>query len=93
MGTFHTIGVFNSILGKRFQDAGLRDLCIEAGIIAEGSVSAVMEGEQHNMAVRTHKIVYEGHSFDKNTQIYLNTSKMMAFQQRLVKRIYLGEFP
>lgn len=48
LGTFHTICKFLSILGKRFQDAGLRDLCIEAGIIAEGSVAAVMEGRHYN---------------------------------------------
>lgn len=29
---------------KRFQDAGLKDLCIESRIVAEGSVSALIEG-------------------------------------------------
>jgi hypothetical protein len=37
-----------SILGARFQDAGLRDLRIEAGIIAEGSVNRVMDGKMYN---------------------------------------------
>jgi hypothetical protein len=59
MGTFHTMCNLLSILGKRFQDAGLRDLCIESGVLAEGSVSAVMEGRQYNRAVRIHKYVYE----------------------------------
>ena len=59
MGTFHTICNLLSILGKRFQDAGLRDVCIESNIIAEGSVAAVMEGRQYNRAVRVHKCVYE----------------------------------
>ena len=35
LGTFHTICNVLSTIGKRFQDAGLRDLCIESGIIAE----------------------------------------------------------
>ena len=33
MGAFHTICNLSTI-GKRFQDAGLRDLCVEAGVIA-----------------------------------------------------------
>ena len=59
MGVFHTICNFLSILGKRFQDAGLRDLCVESGVIAEGSVAGVMEGRKYNRAVRIHKLVYE----------------------------------
>lgn len=59
MGVFHTICNLLSILGKRFQDAGLRDLCVESGVIAEGSVAGVMEGRRYNRAVRLHKLVYE----------------------------------
>lgn len=46
-------------MGKRFQEAGLRDVCVESGVIAEGSITAVMEGRKYNRAVRLHKIVYE----------------------------------
>ena len=42
MGTFHTICNALSILGKRFRDAGLKDICIEAGIVAEGSINGVL---------------------------------------------------
>ena len=59
LGTFHTMCNLLSIIGKRYQDAGLRDLCIESGIIAEGSVSGVLEGKMYNRAVRVHKCVYE----------------------------------
>ena len=48
LGTFHTICNLLSIIGKRFQDAGLRDICIESGILAEGSVSSVIEGKMYN---------------------------------------------
>ena len=33
-----------SITGKRLQDAGLRNLCVESGVIAEGSVAEVLQG-------------------------------------------------
>ena len=60
MGAFHTICTMLSILGKRFQDAGLSDICIEAGVIAEGSASGVLDGRRYNRAVpRFHKLMYE----------------------------------
>jgi len=43
-----------------FGSAGLRDLAVESGIIAEGSIEKVLLGQQYNRAVRLHKIVYEG---------------------------------
>ena len=58
MGAFHTIGTLLSILGKRFQDAGLRDICIESGVIAEGSVSGVLDGRRYHRVVRFHKLMY-----------------------------------
>lgn len=51
MAAFHTICRLLSILGKRFQDAGLRDICIESGVIAERSVSGVLEGRRYNRAI------------------------------------------
>jgi len=59
LGSFHMVCNFLGILGKRFEDAGLRDLCIEAGIVAEGSVTSVMAGRQYNRSLRTHKYIYE----------------------------------
>ena len=59
MGIFHTICNALSILGKRFQGAGLRDICIEAGIVAEGSISGELDGKHYNRAVRVHKCIYE----------------------------------
>ena len=38
---FRTICTFLSVIGKRFQDAGLRDVMIESGVISEGSVFGV----------------------------------------------------
>ena len=59
LGVFHTICTLLAIVGKRFHDAGLRDLCIESGVIADGSISEVMDGRKYNRAVRLHKLVYE----------------------------------
>lgn len=59
LGAFHTAMMFLAILGKRFGDAGLSDIVIEAGIVAPGSIPAVLEGRQYNRAMRTHKIVME----------------------------------
>ena len=44
MGAFHTICNFLAAIGKRFKDAGLRDVTAESTVIAEGSIEAVLEG-------------------------------------------------
>ena len=59
MGEFHTICTLLSILGKRFRDAGLKDIFIESGVIAEGSVSGVLDGRRYKRSVRFHKLMYE----------------------------------
>ena len=56
MGVFHTICTFLGIIGKRSQYAGLKDICIESGVITEGSVCGVLEGRRYNRAVRFHKL-------------------------------------
>ena len=59
MGVFHTICTLLAVIGKRFQDAGLRDLCIESRVTAEGSVSGVLDGHRYKRAIRFHKLMYE----------------------------------
>ena len=51
MGAFHTTCTLLGIIGKRFQDVGLRDLCVESQVIAEESVSREMELEDGNTTV------------------------------------------
>ena len=46
-------------MGKRFRDAGLKDFCIEAGIVADGSINVDLDGKHYNRAVRVHKCIYE----------------------------------
>lgn len=58
LGTFHTICNLMSIIGKRFEDAGLKDLCIESGVIAERSIQNVLTGKMSNRGVRVHKCIY-----------------------------------
>jgi len=59
MGAFHTLCNLLSIIGKRFGSAGLRDISVESGIIAEGSVNTVIEGRNYNRGVRLCKLMYE----------------------------------
>ena len=46
-----------SILGKQFQDAGLRDLCVESGVIVEGSVADVIGDRMYTRAAWCHVLV------------------------------------
>ena len=59
MRVLHTTCTLLSIIGRRFQDADFRNLCVESGVIAEGSVAGVLDGRRYNCGVRLHKIMYE----------------------------------
>ena len=58
MGTFHTICTMLAIIGKRFREAGLRDLAVESGIISEGSIDQLLDGRHYNRGIRFHKLLY-----------------------------------
>ena len=59
MEAFHTICTFLAVIGKRFQEAGLRGICVESGVIADGSAAGVLEDGNFNRAIRLHKIMFE----------------------------------
>ena len=59
MGVFPTICTFLAAMGKRFQGAGLRDVCVESGVITDGSAAGVLEGRSFNRAFRFHKLMFE----------------------------------
>ena len=44
---------------QQFLDAGLRDFAFESGVIAEGLVDRVLNGQQFNRVVRLHKLLHE----------------------------------
>ena len=48
-----------STIGKMFGDAALRDIAVQSGVIAEGSINKVLEGKQYNRAVGFHKFMNE----------------------------------
>ena len=50
---------FLATIGKRFRDAGLGDIMIESGLVAQGSLNTVMKGHHYNRAMRAHKIMCE----------------------------------
>ena len=40
LGTFHTIMMYMNVISKRFKDAGLRDVFMQSGAIAEGPIDS-----------------------------------------------------
>ena len=62
LGIFHTIMMYLGIIGKRFRDAGLRDLLVQSEVIAEGSVDRALSGKMYNQSVRYVKILHEAFS-------------------------------
>ena len=42
-----------TIIGKRFSDAGLRDIVLVSSMIAKGSLRGALDGKQYNKALRS----------------------------------------
>ena len=59
MGMSHTIMMYMHILRKRFSDAGLLNVLIKSGTIAEGSIDKALSGKMYNRGIRAYKLVYE----------------------------------
>ena len=58
LGGFHMMCIFIAVIGKRFADAGLRDIVIEANLLGESSVDQMLKGKHYN-AMRILKYIYE----------------------------------
>ena len=48
-----------AVIGKRYSDAGLSDILVKAGVVAEGSLDGVICGHHYNRSIHAYKIVYE----------------------------------
>lgn len=59
LGEFHTVMTFLGVLGKRFGDAGMKDILIESQCIAAGSMKGVISGHSYNRSIRAHKLLAE----------------------------------
>lgn len=59
LGGFHTMCVFIAVIGKRFGDAGLRDIVIEANLLGESSVEQMLNGKHYNNAIRILKYLFD----------------------------------
>ena len=55
----HPLMMFLGIIGKRFGDAGYRDILVQSEVIADGSVDRALTGKMYNRSVRAVKLTYE----------------------------------
>eukprot|EP00117_Sycon_ciliatum_P049998 scpid66835/ scgid35355/ len=56
MGGFHITMTLLSVIGKRFMDAGLLDLLVEAQVAGSATASLALSGKQYNRGVRFHTL-------------------------------------
>ena len=59
LGMFHTIMMYLGIIGKRFIDAGYKDLLVQSEVLAEGSAERALFGKMYNRSVRCCKVLHE----------------------------------
>lgn len=62
-----------SVLGKRFATAGLQDVLIEAGTVAQGSINGVLSGHNYNRFVGEHL----KYLFISDSPVYLPSSTLV----------------
>lgn len=78
LGEFHTVMAYLAVIGKRFCDAGLQDILIESGIVAQNSINRVINGHHYNRSIRAHKLLAES----------LQTFRLQTF----IQERYLEEY-
>ena len=59
MGGFHTLMMALGVIGKRFGDAGLKDVLIQSETITEGSADHAISGKMYNRSIRINKYFFE----------------------------------
>lgn len=62
LGSFHIALNFLSIIGKKHQSSGLKDLLIESRVYAAGRTTALINGRSYNTGVRAHNLCFEAFS-------------------------------
>ena len=65
IGGFHAASIFLGVIGKRFKDAGPKDLVIEARLLGEDQVDQMLKGKEYNNGIRTHFYIAEAISMKK----------------------------
>ena len=68
--------IFIAVIGKRFGDAGLRDIVIESNLLGESSVEQMLKGKHYNNAMRVPKYLYDA----------LKRHLIESFEQSLLER-------
>ena len=56
MGMFHMLMMFMHIFSKRLSAAGLRNVLIQSGAVAEDSVDKALLGKMYNRGIRLYKL-------------------------------------
>ena len=89
LGIFHLLMMYLGIIGKRFKDAGLKDVLVQSEIVAEGSIERALSGKMYNRAVRCYKLMYEALMrllVDRfHSEMEGNEEKMCAQNESLLK--------
>ena len=59
MRRFLAASIFLGVIGKRFKDAGLKDLIIESQLLGEDQVDQMLKGKEYNNGMRIYFYVAE----------------------------------
>ena len=51
--------IIMTVIGKRFGDAGLKDVLVKSGVVGASVVHSVISGKHYNRALQCHKAMFE----------------------------------
>ena len=58
-GWFSSGYALHSSIGQYYEESGLDDILIEAGLYGSSKVNRIIKGKSYNKAVRAHKLMFE----------------------------------
>jgi hypothetical protein len=59
MGGFHLAMNYIHVIGQCYEESGLDDILIEAGLYGSSTVNRIIKGKSYNRAIRAHKLMFE----------------------------------
>ena len=59
IGTFHLIGAYLKVIGKKVNGSGFCDILIESGLMTTGSLNGVLSGKGYDRALNCHRSLCE----------------------------------
>lgn len=94
LGESHTVMTFLGAIGKRFADAGMREIIVELQFIALGSMKGVLTGHNCKRSISANKLLMESMYnllMDQYVQTCKNASHVKSLSLELARKVTITD--